>query len=404
MAGSLRWRDGAWRLQVYAGVRPDGRERRITRTVRAPNTKAGRRQAEAELARLVVDVDDGRLVFDDDPTLEEVLRRWIRHRRPDWSPKVAVDHERIVRLYCAPLAGRRLSKLRGADLAALYDRLRESGGQGGRPLAPATVRRVHVVLHAALAEAVRWGLIAVNPADQVRPPKVPRPDPRPPAPADVAGLLAALDGTPVAVFVRLAATTGARRGQLVALRWADVDLEAGGVVFSKGIVDGGPGVGLVERGTKTDRSWRVALDPGTVAALRRHRATARERALAVGVQLPAGAYVFSDDVASRAPWRPDSVSARWRRARAGTPLEGVPLKDLRHMVATQLLAAGVDVRTVAGRLGHATPTLTMSTYAAWLPERDQAAAGEIGRLLDAAAGGGEDRSDGGEGRSGGLSH
>lgn len=69
------------------------------------------------------------------------------------------------------------------------------------------------------------------------------------------------------------------------------------------------------------------------------------------------------------------------------------LKDLRHMVATQLLAAGVDVRTVAGRLGHATPTLTMSTYAAWLPERDQAAAGEIGRLLDAAAGGGEEGGD-----------
>lgn len=107
-----------------------------------------------------------------------------------------------------------------------------------------------------------------------------------------------------------------------------------------------------------------------------------------------------DDVASRRPWRPDSVSARWRRARRGTPLEGVPLKDLRHMVATQLLAAGVDVRTVAGRLGHATPTLTMSTYAAWLPERDQAAAGEIGRLLDAAAGGGEEGGDRG-GRSGG---
>lgn len=89
-----------------------------------------------------------------------------------------------------------------------------------------------------------------------------------------------------------------------------------------------------------------------------------------------------DDVASRRPWRPDSVSARWRRARRGTALEGVPLRALRHMVATELLADGVDVRTVAGRLGHATPALTLSTYAAWMPEADRRAADRMGALLE----------------------
>lgn len=199
--------------------------------------------------------------------------------------------------------------------------------------------------------------------------------------ADVAAALDRLDG-PFGVFVRVAASTGGRRGQLVGLQWCDVDVDGGRVTFRRAIVDGGPGVGLVVQGTKTGRSWRVALDAGTVGALRAHRAAMAARALSVGVPLAEGAWVFSDDPACRTPWRPDSTSARWRRLRGQVGLEGVPLRALRHMVATELLADGVDVRTVAGRLGHATPALTLSTYAAWMPEADRRAADRMGALLE----------------------
>lgn len=395
MRGTVRWRNGAWRIQVYAG-RVAGRERRIQRTVRAPNTRRGRARAEAALAHLLDDVDVGRVRLDDDPTVDDVVERWITHRAPDWSPKTLRDKRGLVARYVTPeLGSRHLSRLRGHDLADLYARLRRDGGHG-RPLAASTVAQVHKTLHAAFAEAVRWGLIAVNPADQVRAPTVPPPRPAPPSAEQVAVALSRLDG-PFAVFVRLAASTGARRGQLCALRWADVDVERGSVTFAAAVVDGGPGIGPVVRSTKTGAAWQVALDADTVAAVAAHRRRMAARALSVGVDLPDDRGVFSDDPASRIPWRPESVSGRWRRTRARIGLDGVPLKDLRHLVATELLAAGVDVRTVAGRLGHATPTVTLSTYAAFVPAADRVAAERMGRLLAGVGPGDDDPGDRPEG-------
>ena len=182
-----------------------------------------------------------------------------------------------------------------------------------------------------------------------------------------------------AVAVRLAATTG-RGGQLVAPAGPTSTSRPVGVVFSKGIVDGGPGVGLVER-HQDGPVVAVALDPGTVAALRRHgrrrpgNGRSRWGAAAGWCLRVLRRRGVEGAVAARFGVGPLAASPEPGRRSRGAA------QDLRHMVATQLLAAGVDVRTVAGRLGHATPTLTMSTYAAWLPERDQAAAGEIGRLL-----------------------
>jgi len=185
-----------------------------------------------------------------------------------------------------------------------------------------------------------------------------------------------------ATYLRLAATTGARRSQLVALHWSDIDLDAGTVTFCRAIIDGGPDVGLVERGTKTGRKWKVALAPAAAERVRAFRPVCEERAAAVGTKLDRDSYVFATQPDGSASWRPDNVSARWRRIRKLADLDGVRLHDLRHYVATQLLGAGVDPRTVAGRLGHANPTVTMTVYGHFLPEKDRAAADFLDDLLD----------------------
>lgn len=119
-----------------------------------------------------------------------------------------------------------------------------------------------------------------------------------------------------------------------------------------------------------------------MAVLAAHRRRQAERALAVGTALPKDAYVFAADVAGSRPWNPQVVTHRFERLRRRLGFEGVRLHDLRHYVATQLIAAGVDVRTVAGRLGHANANVTLSTYAAWMPARDQEAASLVGAMLD----------------------
>jgi integrase len=387
MKGTARKRGtDRWQIQVYAGVDPNtGRERRVTRTIVAPHTKAGRKVVDQALAALILDVEHGRIGAGDDPTVTELLERWVRAREPEWSPKTTLENRRQIRLKIVPnLGSRRVSKVRAADLDALYAQLRKKGGESGGPLSPASVRRIHVIMHAALGQAVKWGLIAVNPADAATAPSLPPSRITPPEPDALAKAMRLVDEGDIdyATYLRLAATTGARRSQLVALHWSDIDLDAGTITFCRAIIDGGPDVGLVERGTKTGRKWKVALAPATAERVRAFRSVCEERAVACGTKLGREGYVFATEPDGSASWRPDSVSARWRRIRKVAGLDGVRLHDLRHYVATQLLGAGVDPRTVAGRLGHANPTVTMTVYGHFLPEKDRAAADFLDDLLD----------------------
>ena len=387
MKGTARKRGtDRWQIQVYAGVDANtGRERRVTRTIVAPHTKAGQKVVDQALAALILEVEHGRIGAGDDPTVAELLERWVRAREPEWSPKTTLENRRQIRLKIVPNIGsRRISKVRAADLDALYAQLRKKGGEEGGPLSPASVRRIHVIMHAALGQAVKWGLIAVNVADAATAPSLPPSRITPPEPDALAKAMRLVDERDIefSTFLRLAATTGARRSQLVALHWSGIDLDAGTVTLCRAIIDGGPDVGLVERGTKTGRKWKVALAPATAERVRGYRSVCEERAAAVGTKLGRDGYVFATEPDGSVSWRPDNVSARWRRVRKQADLDGVRLHDLRHYVATQLLGAGVDPRTVAGRLGHANPTVTMTVYGHFLPEKDRAAADFLDDLLD----------------------
>lgn len=363
MKGFMRRRGDAWELRVYLGADAvTGKQRYASRTVRG-----GKREAERELAKMIVAAEGGQ-VARTTTTVGELLDAWLEQAARDFSPKTVLESRGFIERTIKPALGQMpLSKLRTADIDRFYVRLQApGGGKSGDALAPGTIRRIHGILRRALEQGVRWGWLGVNPALRSSPPRVPAPALAPPAPEAVARLfaLARQRDPELAVFVMLAAGTGARRGELVALRWTDVDLDAGTLTIGRGLVIGPEG--LVEKGTKTHAVRRISLDPTTIAELGSQRDRARARAELCGLTVLDDGFVFSSDVVGSQPWRPDSTTRAFRQLCRAAGITGVRLHDLRHYVATRLLAAGVDVRTVAGRLGHRNAATTLNVYAHFL--------------------------------------
>jgi len=198
--------------------------------------------------------------------------------------------------------------------------------------------------------------------------------------AEVRTLLGLCDGThdDLGSLIYVAVTTGCRRGELCGLRWSDIDLARSTLVVARAISDV-PGEVSV-KDTKTHRSRRLALDPSTVEVLRRQRTRAVERAELAGVALGADAYVWSQSLDGAAPYRPGRVTAAFVSLRRRAGLDHVKLGSLRHFAATTLAGSGVGVRTIAGRLGHANPSVTLRTYAHFLDVADREAAAVMGEL------------------------
>jgi integrase len=348
--------------------------------------RGSKRDAQTALGKLVGEVGDG-LVTSGAGTTGELVERWFGLASLDWSPKTRENVRSWIDLYVIPQLGEvPLRRLSAVEIDRFYARLR-TAGVSGRPLSPASVHRVHNVVHRALGQGVKWGLLARNVADDATPPKRRPTRVRPPSLEEARALIARAEELDPAfgAFLRLAATTGARRGELLGVTWADVglDYDAADVVVRRAVI--ATSDGLVTKATKTDRERRVALAPATVATLRRLRAAVRSQALAIGIGAEGleGAYVFAEPP-WEVPWHPDSVSTHFARLRRSVGVSGVRLHDLRHLAATQMLSRGVDVRTVSGRLGHARPSMTLDVYGHFLPAADRDAARVMDDALDAA--------------------
>ena len=357
---------GRWELTVGAGKDPlSGKYRSVRRTVRGNKTAAKR-----ALAQLVDEVGRGRHGATT-ATMAELLERWLAMATPDLSPTTAANYRRYVRGRILPALGDiPVTMLQPEQLDAFYAALRGE-------VEPATVRMIHAIVRRALQQALRWRWIPSNPAALASPPPSRRHEITPPAPAGVLRLVAAAETThpSLAAFLRLAAATGARRGEICALRWVDFDLERPDVLISRAVIDTDDGVKVKD--TKTHAQRRIALDPDTVTALRRHQA----RLIEEGGVADGTAYVFSPEPDGSRPWSPLHWTKAFATLRRRVGLTGVRLHDIRHTHATQLLAAGVPVRTVSGRLGHADAAVTLNVYGHFLEASDQEAAEVIGSLF-----------------------
>lgn len=370
MRGHLQQRgDDAWRLKVYVGRSADGRKRYVERTFNGTQ-----REAQRELARLVVDVDDGRFVPSTPMTFGELLDRWLAVKKLNVEPSTLKSYEWIARQYLRPALGaRKLATIRPMELDQLYSSL-HAGGLSAR-----TVRICHTVVRQSLEQARKWGLVARSPAVDATPPSQRRREVTPPTVAQVRELLEAsrADDPDFGAYLWVLAATGCRRGEGCALRWSDIDLERGDLVIRRSIAMAG-GVPY-EKGTKTHQARRVALDAATLEVLRSQRLRARERALACGTSLAEDAHVFAD-VEGR-PWRPDVCTNRFGRLRTSLGFDHVRLHDLRHFVATELGDGGLPIATISSRLGHRDTATTLNIYTHALPATDQQAAAYLGALL-----------------------
>jgi integrase len=263
-------------------------------------------------------------------------------RRPDGEP----DHECDKR--CVP------HRCKGASASAVH--------------------QIHAILHRAFGFGVKWRWMDRNPADLATRPRASRDDPDPPTPQDAARLLEAAEAyrPDLALWLWLLLVTGTRRGELCAIRWRDIDFAEQDLLIERAYaVRGGR---KVIKPTKTHQRRRLALDPATVELLAEYRELCAKRASQVGETLADNGYVFSSDGFGERPWPPDTVTHWFRRVSA---VAGVncTLRSLRHYNATQMLAAGIDLRTAAGRLGHAGGgAMTLKVYAHRTRPADQRAA------------------------------
>jgi integrase len=368
----LRGRD-SWQLRVYLGSDPEsGRPRWLSKTVHGTQRFASR-----QLEELVVEAGRARIRAG---TLADLLDQWFEAASPGWAASTVSHTRSIIDCHLKPHLGHLdLAKLTGADIDDFYAHLLRTGGRDNRPLAPGTVARVHGVLHRALAQAVRWDWIWLNPASGATPPRVPPPDVRPPTPGQVAVLLewAKREDPPLFCYLRLAVSTGARRSQLLALRWGDIDEERAAISFTRALTEGPDGPELCS--TKTHRTYRVELDDESFHVLLAHRSRAKALARDVGADLMSGAFLFSSGPDGVKPWLPNWLTKRFIAARCAAGLPHFRLHDLRHFMATQMLAAGVPIATVSQRLSHARASTTLNVYAHSVPGGDRMAAETLAR-------------------------
>ena len=380
MAGSIRQRGKeSWELRVFVGRDPDtDRKEYATRTFRGT-----RREAEKELARLVVAADEGKIVAKTG-TVGELCERWWSHGTPDWAPRTAEGYRRILDRHIIPRFGTTpLRRLRTSEIDAWYAKLRKSGGQNGGPLDADSVRRIHAVLHVALKQGVRWGWIGVNPADYATKPRTTKHEIVLPKPADVLRLVEASAKVNewLPYFLRLAAVTGARRGELCGLQWKHVDFDRRQLTIERSITQLAGNV-VLAKDTKTHAARRIGLDVRTVELLAELQAAQQERASRFRTAIAEDGYLFSHDIDARGPWRPDYATLAFGRLAKELDLPGLRLHDLRHFVATLMLVGGQDVRTVSGRLGHANAATTLGIYAHFMDAADHKAADFLGGVLD----------------------
>jgi integrase len=355
--GVFAVRDGIWRVDVEIARDPViGRRRRVSRTVYGT-----RDDAEVALARLKVADHEKRL-----PTggtnARSVAAAFQRYRQTidagliELAPTTVLTVRSTAKIMSAvelPDGRRfgdiRLSRLNWQDIEYLYASMRDSGKSA------AYIRRCETVLARALDLAGKRGLIDSNPAKDATRPRTTRSKLYAPTGDEVRAVLAEAQSgdLEIADAGTVLASTGMRRGELLAIQWRDLHLDQAEVHIAAAITDGGPGVGVIRKPTKRS-DWRDV--PLTAAACQAFKRQAERRAALIGSAPEPDEYVFPRGIDGRRPMRPDEMTNRWADARHSSP---ITIQHLRHYAATAMLDAGESYRTVADILGNSEATLRL---------------------------------------------
>lgn len=353
--------EGRWRVIVQH----NGQRRSSVRDTRGEAEHAG--------AQLVIEL--GGLPRPTDLTVGAVVAGYIAEKTLTWSPNTLADRTAAVKLIPPAFLQRSTSSITVPVVIALWKQMAAAGVTAHR------VHRAGSVLGGAFAAAIKSGTIAgPNPFHLSPAPKPPAPDLTIPSTTDVRALIMAAADSLFALYVRVAATTGARRGELGAMHWDDVDLERGTWRIHRRVIKmTGEPVAILEStktGTKGHRT--VTLDPRTIELLTAWRTDQRPTS---DLMLPAPVWVFSIDH-GQTPMSPNAMTNRFDHLRAKVGALDVRLQDLRHYVATSMLQDGEAPLDVASQIGHASTATTLNVYAHFVPGRNRAAIDRLAGRLD----------------------
>ncbi|MGH2788910.1 MAG: site-specific integrase [Actinomycetota bacterium] len=375
MRGYKRRRsDQSWTLEVYLGRDPvTGKKRKLTKSIRPTGSlRAQEKAADAALAQMIHEVETGSSLEPSKLTVAGYLDRWLEVTRPRVKPRTHDRYAELLRVHVTPVIGHiALAKLRPLHVEKVHARVFERGRSAQ------TVLHVHRVLSSALKQAVRWQLVGRNVAEAVAPPRPPKREIEALEPEHVSRLMDAIAGTDLELPVVLALGTGMRRGEILGLRWHDVDLDRGTARVSQTLQSD-----LTFSTPKSHRSRRALGLPGfVVEALRAQRKTQAERRLLCG-----SAWQDTDLVVDRGdggPITPAVLSKRFGAVARAACLS-IGFHGLRHGHASLLIASGVHLKIASERLGHASIQITADLYSHVAPALDRQAAETLDALLTPA--------------------
>jgi integrase len=364
----------AWYVTVDLGRdSTSGKRRQVRLTVRS------KREAVKEEARLKLEAARGTGVEASRQTLAEYLRHWLETMRPNLAANTHKRYEALVANQIVPRLGTvQLSKLRPVQIQQLHAQLRASGradGKGG--LAPKSLLQVHRVLSEALKHAVGLQMIGYNPAQLIRAPQVRRQELATLSKQRTQQLIAKAeaDDSTYGDAIIVAVHTGLRMGELLGLKWEDLDLEQGRLSVRRSLQHV-HGEGFVLQPPKTPHSRRtVPLGETALQALGRQRRRQVEGRLLLGPDYPEPELVFASAVGT--PVFPANLRRALERLLALAGVPRVRFHDLRHTHASLLLEQGVHPKVVSERLGHASIVITLDTYSHLLPTMQEEAAREF---------------------------
>lgn len=375
--GTIRQRSaGSWELKYDLGTDPlTGRRRTKYETVRG-----SKRDAQRVLRDRINAAEDGTLGDAGKMTVGEWLAEWLAQAKHSTSAKTHERYTEIVQGHLIPgLGAIALAKLSPAAIQSYYAKALESGrrdGKGG--LSAQTVNHLDRVLNVALKRARALGLISRNPVEDVVKPKVQREEMRTLAPDEAKALLAIVRPTRMFSPVFLALATGLRRGELLALRWSDIDLDGASLTVRQSLETTKAGLRFKEPKTKRGRRT-IALSSAVVEELRSHKAAQARERLQIG--LGRADLVFTKIDGD--PINPDGLSKEFTAAARRAGLDGVTLHVLRHTHASDMLRANVHPKIVSERLGHASVAITLDVYSHAVPGLQEDAASRIDAALRA---------------------
>lgn len=339
-------KDGRWVVQVYT-------EENKYKQVYVKSQKEGVKK----LKELQQQIAQGTLPTGPDQTLEQYLGTWLEEvHKPKIKVSTYVKYRKIIYSYIIPgLGSTKLQKLTPQQVNSFYRKKEKDG------LKPKTINDIHGVLHKAIDDALKWQYVSRNVCDAVSPPRVGKSEQTTLTVDQVNTLLEAISGHRLEALITLALLTGMRRGELLALRWTDIDLEKRTVTVRR-TVDYIPKHGFVENEPKTEASGRiVVLALPAIEALKKQRLQQLELKLKCGHSWEDRDLVFTD--LHGGYFNPRYLEKTFKQIIVSAGLPGIRFHDMRHTCATLLLSMKVDMKVIQEILGHSTIAMTAGIYA-----------------------------------------